>query len=237
MTVSFPPRSKALVSTKMSMALQTWRLYRQKCLWRYKLGGLGLGSPDAAFDNNNSRKASCQVRPSGKARAGKSGSTAYNILRATVPPSFSRDSRRNVSLLRCAQTTFLCHTTRASWCPPSFLQLRRFRASFGARTYVRTCVGRGQSFAPKLSPPQSLPASERRVEPHIFFFFCHTCNRPVHHWLPTPLVVTRDLPISPRFSPLFFIATQVLWHLVNQWSNFAYSRSHAFRCGNQKKKC
>ena len=46
-------------------------------------------------------------------------------------------------------------------------------------------------------------------------------------------VVTKDLPISPRFTPYnFFIAMQVQHSynsLVNQWLNFTYSRSHAFR--------
>ena len=46
-------------------------------------------------------------------------------------------------------------------------------------------------------------------------------------------VVTKDLPIPPRFTPYdFFIAMQVqhsFLQLVNQWLNFTYSRSHAFR--------
>ena len=45
-------------------------------------------------------------------------------------------------------------------------------------------------------------------------------------------VVTKDLPISPRFTPyIFFIAMQVQHslQLVNQWLNFTYSRYHAFR--------
>ena len=47
-------------------------------------------------------------------------------------------------------------------------------------------------------------------------------------------VVTKDLPISPRFTPsIFFIAMQVQ-HSYNsstngQWLNFTNSRSHAFR--------
>ena len=55
--------------------------------------------------------------------------------------------------------------------------------------------------------------------------------------LPIPRVVTRDLPISPRFTPTSFYrdAGSVLLHLVNQWLNFSYSRPHAFRYGNQKK--
>ena len=46
-------------------------------------------------------------------------------------------------------------------------------------------------------------------------------------------VVTKDLPISPRFTPYnFFIAMQVqpaLLQLVNQWLDFTYTRSHALR--------
>ena len=44
-------------------------------------------------------------------------------------------------------------------------------------------------------------------------------------------VVTKDLPISPRFTPYDFYrdASSALLHLVNQWLNFTYSRSHAFR--------
>ena len=56
--------------------------------------------------------------------------------------------------------------------------------------------------------------------------------------LPIPHVVTRDLPISPRFTPTSFYrdAGSALLRLVNQWLNFSYSRPHAFRYGNQKKK-
>ena len=45
-------------------------------------------------------------------------------------------------------------------------------------------------------------------------------------------VVTKDLPISPRFTPYIFFyrdASSALLQLVNQWLNFTYSRSHAFR--------
>ena len=44
-------------------------------------------------------------------------------------------------------------------------------------------------------------------------------------------VVTKDLPISPRFTPYDFYrdASSALLQLVNQWLNFTYSRSHAFR--------
>ena len=45
-------------------------------------------------------------------------------------------------------------------------------------------------------------------------------------------VVTKDLPISPRSTPYKFFyrdASSALLQLVNQWLNFTYSRSHAFR--------
>ena len=44
-------------------------------------------------------------------------------------------------------------------------------------------------------------------------------------------VVTKDLPISPRFTLTIFYrdASSALLQLVNQWLNFIYSRSHAFR--------
>ena len=44
-------------------------------------------------------------------------------------------------------------------------------------------------------------------------------------------VVTKDLPIFPRFTPYIFLsdASSALLQLVNQWLNFTYSRSHAFR--------
>ena len=43
--------------------------------------------------------------------------------------------------------------------------------------------------------------------------------------------VTKDLPISPRSTPYNFYrdASSALLQLVNQWLNFTYSRSHAFR--------
>ena len=46
-------------------------------------------------------------------------------------------------------------------------------------------------------------------------------------------VVTKDLPISPRFTPFYRDASSALLQLVNQWLNFTYSRSHAFR--NERK--
>ena len=44
-------------------------------------------------------------------------------------------------------------------------------------------------------------------------------------------VVTKDLPISPRFTSYNFYrdASSALLQLVNQWLNFIYLRSHAFR--------
>ena len=45
-------------------------------------------------------------------------------------------------------------------------------------------------------------------------------------------VVTKDVPISPWFTPCdFFISLQVQHscQLVDQWLDFTYSRSHAFR--------
>ena len=49
-------------------------------------------------------------------------------------------------------------------------------------------------------------------------------------------VVTKDLPISPRFSSrtnLYCGACSALVQLVNQWLNFTYSRCHAFRNGRK----
>ena len=48
-------------------------------------------------------------------------------------------------------------------------------------------------------------------------------------------VVTKDLPISPRFTPDDFDrdASSALLQLVNQWLNFTYSCSHAFRYGRK----
>ena len=44
-------------------------------------------------------------------------------------------------------------------------------------------------------------------------------------------VVPKDLPISPRFTPYDFLSRCKFGtlQLVNQWLNFTYSRSHAFR--------
>ena len=46
-------------------------------------------------------------------------------------------------------------------------------------------------------------------------------------------VVTKDLPISPLFTPSKFYrdASSALLQLGTQWLNFTYSRSHAFRYG------
>ena len=46
-------------------------------------------------------------------------------------------------------------------------------------------------------------------------------------------VVTKDLHISPRFTPYDFyrVASSAILQLVNQRLNFTYSRSHAFRYG------
>ena len=55
--------------------------------------------------------------------------------------------------------------------------------------------------------------------------------------LPIPRVVSRDLHISPRFTPtiLYRDACTALLHLVNQRLNFSSLRPHAFRYENQKK--
>ena len=49
-------------------------------------------------------------------------------------------------------------------------------------------------------------------------------------------VAIKYLPISPRFTPYGFFyrgAYSALLQLVNQWFNFTYSRSHAFRYGRK----
>ena len=51
--------------------------------------------------------------------------------------------------------------------------------------------------------------------------------------LPIPRVVTRDLPISPRFTPTSFYRDA--GSTPRQSMNFSYSRPHPFRYGNQKK--
>ena len=57
----------------------------------------------------------------------------------------------------------------------------------------------------------------------VFFFISLIADGPQITILP---VVTKDLPIPPQFTPYDFLA---LLQLVNQWLNFTYSRSHAFR--------
>ena len=49
-------------------------------------------------------------------------------------------------------------------------------------------------------------------------------------------VVTKDLPISAigsRLTVFYRDASSALLQLVNQWLNFTYSRSHAFRYERQ----
>ena len=48
-------------------------------------------------------------------------------------------------------------------------------------------------------------------------------------------VVTKDLPISPRFTSFEFYrdASSAILQLVNQWLNFTCPRSHAFRYGKK----
>ena len=48
-------------------------------------------------------------------------------------------------------------------------------------------------------------------------------------------VVTKDVPISHRFTPYEFYrdASSAILQLVNQWLNFTYSRFHAFRYGRK----
>ena len=48
-------------------------------------------------------------------------------------------------------------------------------------------------------------------------------------------VVTKDVPISPRYTPYDFLSRCKfgILELVNQWLDFTYSRSHAFRYGRK----
>ena len=50
-------------------------------------------------------------------------------------------------------------------------------------------------------------------------------------------VVTKGLLISPRFTPYEFLShvSSALLQIVNQWLNFTYSRTNAFRYGRQNK--
>ena len=49
-------------------------------------------------------------------------------------------------------------------------------------------------------------------------------------------VVTKDLPISPRFTPFIFFyrdASSAVLQLVNRWLDFTSSLSHVFRYGRK----
>ena len=48
-------------------------------------------------------------------------------------------------------------------------------------------------------------------------------------------VVTKDISMSPRFSPMIVYRDvgSALLQLINQWLNFIYSRSHPFRYGRK----
>ena len=66
--------------------------------------------------------------------------------------------------------------------------------------------------------------------PYFFFFFHLTYSR----WtsLPSCLWSQRIFPSLPvsRLTIFYRDASSALLQLVNQWLNFTYSRSHAFRC-------
>ena len=97
---------------------------------------------------------------------------------------------------------------------------------------------------PSIHPILELDFSKRKTRAgmgeRLFFSVSLIADGPNQRatTLPIPHVVSRDLPISPRFTPTSFCLNTgpaLLLHLVNQWLNFSYSHPHAFRYRNQKK--
>ena len=69
----------------------------------------------------------------------------------------------------------------------------------------------------------------------VFLFFISLIADGPYSILPV-VTTTKDLPISPRGSRLtnfYRDASLALLQLVNQWLNFAYSLSHAYRYGRK----
>ena len=69
------------------------------------------------------------------------------------------------------------------------------------------------------------------LQTHFFFFFFHLTYSRWTSSLPSCLWSQRIFPSLPGSRHTFFYrdASSALLQLVNQWLNFTYSRSHAFR--------
>ena len=92
------------------------------------------------------------------------------------------------------------------------------------------------------NPARGLLNREKRTQreslaapPPRFFFFFFSFNLTYSRWtssLPSCLWSQRIFPSLPglRLTTSHRDASSALLQLVNQWLNFTYSRSHAFRC-------
>ena len=89
----------------------------------------------------------------------------------------------------------------------------------------RNAPGPRERSQPKMEASGGLSRTPRCGGVHATVYFFEYCNVAIL------LVVTKDLPISPRFSPTNFYrdASSALLQLLNQWLNFIYPRSHVFR--------
>ena len=90
----------------------------------------------------------------------------------------------------------------------------------------------------RMSPSLRLAPTEpagsrvaRKYYPPLFFFFFHLTYSRWTSSLPSCLWSQRIFPSLPgsRLTIFYRDASSALLQLVNQWLNFTYSRSHAFR--------
>ena len=82
---------------------------------------------------------------------------------------------------------------------------------------------------------RTVEAAARRMRFYFYFFISLIADGP-HSTLPV-VTITTDRPTSTRLTPYDFFyrddASSALLQLVNQWLNFTYSGSHAFRYGRK----
>ena len=108
-------------------------------------------------------------------------------------------------------------------CSMQFVCTAQFKQTTSSHSQRRT--GGGQA-----------PASGALV--YMLFFKSHLTYSRWTSSLPSYLSSLTIFPSLPgsRLAIFYRDASSAFLHLVNQWLNFTYSRSHAFRCGRKNTK-
>ena len=149
----------------------------------------------------------------------------YRCLYPRISPTTSSD------MLPRTQHAIPRPYVHRSWCPRTPLLLSRAQAP---HPYIPTQIWNTHTHR----YTQRLSIAHKDTSLHTFFSFSFFFNLAYSRWtssLPSCLWSLRIFPSLPgsRLTIFYRDASSAILQLVNQWLNFTYSGSHAFRYGRK----